>query len=114
MREISREIVQRYQGINFFRDKPDWASKIHLASSPVYYHNYLLGKILASQLNNYIVKNILKEGDIRNPDYSDKKVGSYLKEKIFNPGSRYRWNILVKKATGENLNPRYFVEEFCI
>ncbi len=29
---------------------PDWAAKIHMTGAPVYYHNYLLGELIASQL----------------------------------------------------------------
>ena len=98
--------------IDFYRDKPDWASKIHFTIAPVYYHNYLLGKILASQLGHYIIKNILKE-DTKNPDYAEKRVGHYLKEKIFMPGKKYRWDKLIENATKEELSPKYFIEEFC-
>jgi len=112
LNELWWEIVKKYQEINFSRDKPDWASKIHLASSPVYYHNYLLGKFLASQLNNYIVKEILKSDDTENPDYSNKEVGKYLKKYVFEPGNTKRWDKLIKEATGESLTPRYFSEEF--
>ena len=44
--------VERYQhlrrpdGIG----RGDWAAKIHLTVAPVYYHNYLLGQMTASQL----------------------------------------------------------------
>ncbi len=106
-------LVKKYQGIDFYRNKPDWASKIHLADAPVYYHNYLLGKILASQLNNYIVRNILKEGNIKNSDYSDKKVGEYLNKEIFVHGKKYRWDKLIRNSSEEKLTPKYFIEEFC-
>jgi peptidyl-dipeptidase A len=103
------ELVRKYQLINFSRDKPDWASKIHLVSAPVYYHNYLLGEFLASQLNNYIMTNL-------KPDSSDhsneKKVSEYLIENIFKPGRKYVWNELIEKATGESLTAKYFVEQF--
>jgi hypothetical protein len=33
------------------RTAPDWATKIHLAAAPVYYQSYLLGELLASQLD---------------------------------------------------------------
>ncbi len=105
-------LVKKYQLIDFYRDEPDWASKIHIASSPVYYHNYLLGKFLASQLNNYIVKNILKSDNFKNPDYSNKEIGKYLKENIFKPGATKTWDRLVEDATGEPLTAKYFAEEF--
>ena len=50
------DLVKEYQLIDFTRDKPDWASKIHFVNAPVYYHNYLLGEVFASQLTNYISK----------------------------------------------------------
>ena len=106
------DMVKKYQKINFYRDKPDWASKIHIASYPVYYHNYVLGKILASQLNQLIVKEITG-GDIFSPDYSNPKVGDFLKKKIIFHGKRYRWDELIRKYLGEELAPKYFIEEFC-
>jgi len=55
-------LVEKYQGITYIdrTTKADWASKLHVATAPCYYHNYLLGEILASQIYAYITKNILK------------------------------------------------------
>ena len=36
----------------------------------------------------------------------------FLKEKIFTPSARYRWDEMIKRATGEELTAKYFVEEF--
>ncbi len=105
-------LVQKYQLINFSRDMPDWASKIHLASCPVYYHNYLLGELLASQFNHHIAFKVLNLNSIKNMDYADKKLGDYFKNNVFSVGSRYRWDEMIKRATGESLNPKYFVEEW--
>ncbi len=107
------KMVKKYQMIDFSRDEPDWASKIHLVSSPVYYHNYLLGRILASQIHNYIIKNILKEQKLGDYDYSEnKKIGDYLIEKIFSVGASLRWDELIKRATGEELTSGYCIEQF--
>ena len=107
-------MVKKYQLIDFSRDMPDWASKIHFVSSPVYYHNYLIGELFASQINNHIAKKILGENSIKNIDYSGKKqIGDYLKSNIFQPGMTCKWNELIKNSTGEELNPKYYVEEFC-
>ncbi len=108
------ELVRKYQGINFYRDKPDWASKIHFISAPVYYHNYLLGELMASQINNFLVKRIMKENKVQSPDYVNKLiVGEYLKKSIFDEGMNLPWNELIKKSTGEYLQAKYFAEEFC-
>jgi len=108
------KLVKKYQLIDFSRDKADWASKIHFVSSPVYYQNYLIGELFASQINNYIAKNILKKSSLKNLKYSEEKeIGSYLKEKIFSHGTSYRWDELIKHSTNEELNPEYWVQEFC-
>ncbi|MCK5321026.1 M2 family metallopeptidase [Candidatus Pacearchaeota archaeon] len=101
-------LVKKYQLIDFSREKPDWASKIHIVSCPVYYHNYMLGELLASQLHNYIMKNF----DCGDSYFGCSEVGDYFKEKIFRQGIKYRWDELVERATGEKLTAKYFVDEF--
>ena len=92
---------------------PDWASKIHLALYPAYYHNYLLGELLASQLYHHIVTEVLGHEFNNNESFaSQKEVGTFLKEKFFSHGSKYHWNDLIKSATGEHLTPKYYAKQF--
>ncbi|MBN2213920.1 MAG: M2 family metallopeptidase [Bacteroidales bacterium] len=92
------------------RDNPDWASKIHIATFPCYYHNYLLGDLLAMQLDAYMEENIIGHKD---PCYTGHtEVGDYLKEKIFRPGNRYYWNEMIERATGEKLTAKYYARQF--
>lgn len=103
-------MVEKYQMLKKpeGRNMPDWATKIHVALYPCYYHNYLLGEILASQLYYYITSNISD-----NQSFSgDKKVGDYLKDKVFKPGSRYYWNEMIERATGEKLTAKYYGKQF--
>jgi peptidyl-dipeptidase A len=48
------ELVSRYQLVipPAGRHAPDWAAKIHIPVSPVYYHTYLYGSIVALQLRD--------------------------------------------------------------
>jgi peptidyl-dipeptidase A len=92
-------------------DFPHWAAKTHVVSAPVYYHNYLLGEVLASQLSHFIRKQPSKARH-SGSFVGDVSVGDFLKEKIFAAGARYRWDRLVQTATGEELSPKYFVREF--
>jgi peptidyl-dipeptidase A len=87
---------------------PDWATKIHIALYPCYYHNYLLGELLASQLYYYLTANITKNQSFT----GDKAGGTYLRDKIFMPGARYSWNDMIEKATGEKLTAKYFARQF--
>lgn len=95
------------------RNEPDWAAKIHVAQYPCYYHNYQLGELAASQILNAIIRDVVKQETFSEISFAAKpEVGIFLKEKIFTLGAKYHWNDLLKYATGENLTPKYFVEEF--
>lgn len=92
------------------RDEPDWAAKIHLSNAPVYYHNYLLGELMASQLAAHLERAVLVGGAGRIS--GDDRVGTFLRERLFAHGAALDWNALLVEATGEGLQPRYFVEQF--
>jgi peptidyl-dipeptidase A len=107
------DLVEKYQLVKKpeGRNTPDWASKIHIATSPVYYHNYMLGYLYAAQIQHYINTSILKTNE-KNPSYTGKtEVGEYLTKEIFEPGNRYNWTTLIEKSTGEKLNPSYFADQ---
>ena len=55
----------------------------HIATAPVYYHNYALGPRAVA--------------------------GRYLLEAVFGPGAREDWRDTVQRATGESMNPQHFV-----
>lgn len=108
------DLVEKYQMIKRpeGRNQPDWASKIHIATSPCYYHNYLLGELLASQLNHYIAANLLKSDNFRQSYFGKPEVGKYLIDNIFMPGSKWSWNEMIEKATGEKLTAKYYADQF--
>jgi len=109
------DLVEKYQLIKRpkGRTEPDWAAKIHFTLAPVYYHNYMLGELLASQLHAYIFKRILKLDSDNSLSYVNEKiVGNYLKNRVFSVGTKFPWNEMIKRATGEYLSPEYFVDQF--
>jgi peptidyl-dipeptidase A len=110
LNELWWKTVEKYQLLAKpeGRDMPDWATKIHIALYPCYYHNYLLGELLASQLYYYLTSNVTKNKSFA----GEKAVGNYLREKIFMPGARYPWNDMIEKATGEKLTARYYARQF--
>ena len=107
------DLVERMQMISRpdGRRAPDWASKIHMVSAPVYYHNYMLGELLASQLDRYIHTKVLRN-ESRSALVGETRVGKYLKERVFDPGKRMPPDEMIRAATGESLTPDYFVEQF--
>lgn len=107
------DLVERYQMIRRPKDRKasDWASKIHVALYPAYYHNYLLGQLLASQLEHHITHSRLKKSGPQS--YTNKKeVGQFLINNVFKPGMRYPWNGMIEKATGEKLTAKYYALQF--
>ncbi|MGE5497599.1 MAG: M2 family metallopeptidase [Syntrophothermus sp.] len=109
------DLVEKYQMIKRpeNRSEPDWASKIHISSYPCYYHNYMLGELLASQLYFHITEKVLHASDIKNQSFMGRKeVGKFLTEKVFKPGRRFYWNDMIQKATGEKLTAKYYAKQF--
>jgi peptidyl-dipeptidase A len=109
------DLVEKYQLMKrpVGRNAPDWATKVHIATYPCYYHNYLLGELLASQLYYYIVGNIIKSEDYKFQSFAgNPAIGTYLKERVFMPGNKWYWNEMIEKATGEKLTAKYYAKQF--
>lgn len=99
------ELVERYQHVRRpeGRQKPDWAAKYHLALAPVYYHNYALGLLVAAQFDSHLRR--AAGGFV-----GKVAAGDWLKQQVFRPGARQIWIEHIVSATGEPLNPNYFVD----
>ncbi len=99
------DLVERYQEIQrpAGRAAPDWAAKIHLSTSPVYYQNYLLGETLAAQLGQTI-RERTGRGIVGNGG-----AGHYLLHHVMRPGASLRWDELVRRATGRSLDPNVYL-----
>jgi peptidyl-dipeptidase A len=91
-------LVSRYQLVTppDGRDAPDWAAKIHVACAPVYYHTYLYGNLVASQLRATLDR-------VAGGLVGRREAGALLRERVFRPGQALRWDELVEEATGEPL-----------
>ena len=109
------DLVEKYQ---FVRRPPGpvdagWASKLHFTTAPCYYHNYMMGELLASQLHNHIVHKVLMLKSDEGVSYvGQREVGNFIREKVLGPGAVYHWNEMIERATGEPLTPKYFVNQF--
>lgn len=100
------ELVERFQMVAAppGRSAPDWAAKVHIAAAPVYYHNYLLGELLASQLRAAIESRC---GAL----VGSAAAGDYLRTRLFAGGSSLPWPETVAAATGEPLSASRFAAE---
>ena len=108
------QLVERFQLVRKpeGRDAPDWAAKIHLSGAPVYYQNYLLGEIMASQLQAYLLDDVLGGGDgVWRRYVTSPEVGRHLREHLYRSGARLDWRETIEQATGRPLDPGPFVAE---
>jgi peptidyl-dipeptidase A len=106
------QLVEKYQWLHRpeGRHAPDWAAKIHIALAPVYYQNYILGEMEASQLLHTLRTKVLA-GEPKDALVSSPKVGTFLKKRVFSTGASMPWEQALEYATGERLNPAYFVAQ---
>jgi peptidyl-dipeptidase A len=94
------------------RVAPDWAAKPHFTIAPVYYHNYMLGELLAAQLRATLARIADHDGPTTTLNFVDRQdFGEHLKETVFAPGRRQAWPEFVRQATGEPLTARHFAAE---
>jgi peptidyl-dipeptidase A len=93
------DLEERYQEIPRpeARDAPDWATKIHVATAPVYYQKYLLGRMFAAQLAHKM------NADLGGWWAGGSASGDYIKRELFMPGARFAWPELVERVTSQPL-----------
>jgi peptidyl-dipeptidase A len=93
------DLEERYQGVPrpAGRDAPDWAAKVHVATAPVYYQKYLLGRMFSAQLTRKM------NADFGGWWQGRAQSGTFIKRDLFLPGARYPWQELVERVTGAPL-----------
>jgi peptidyl-dipeptidase A len=103
------ELVARHQLVTppDGRRAPDWAAKIHIAVAPVYYHTYLYGAIVASQLRDALRD--AAGGIVDRPE-----AGEHLGRKLFAPGRSVRWDRLVEQASGAPISVESLAREVAV
>jgi peptidyl-dipeptidase A len=114
LRALWWDLVERFQWVQRpeGRHAPDWAAKIHFSIAPVYYHNYQLGEMLASQLQDHLLRQVLGGGaDVWTRYVRSPEVGAFLRRELYGPGRRFDWRELTRRATGRTLESRPFVDE---
>lgn len=108
------QLVEKYQMLKkpADRDQPDWATKIHIASYPCYYHNYQLGELLASQFY-YSLAGKLKAEDIKKESFTaEQGIDKFFIDGVFKPGAFFEWNDMIEKSTGFKLSPESFARQY--
>ena len=77
----------------------------------MYYHNYQLGELIASQLESALREQALgsasPNGYVRRAE-----LGEYLRDRVFARGASLHWQALLREATGSELKVDAFVNDF--
>jgi peptidyl-dipeptidase A len=108
------DLVERIQRVRRpeGRKAPDWASKIHFSLAPVYYHNYQLGEMMASQLQRHLIEEVLGGGDDAWARYvASPEVGDHLRRHLFAYGRTVDWREALRRSTGATLGAGPFAAE---
>lgn len=106
------DLVERFQEIprpERPRGAADYAAKIHVVVAPVYYHNYMLGECLASQIDHRLKDEVLNGAS----SYAGHpEVGAWLGKRIFRSGAGLHYDDLAVAATGSPVGPEAFAGQF--
>jgi len=108
------DLKQRYQLLSPPESvaRPDYAAKVHVLTTPVYYHNYMMGELFAAQVRHALAREVGGKLDAQRTSFYDHpQVGAFLRDKVFGPGNLYAWHDLTQRATGEPLTARYFAAD---
>jgi peptidyl-dipeptidase A len=102
------DLVERFQRVPRpeGRNAPDWACKLHVALAPVYYQNYLLGDLMASQLDSHLQSTVAPRW------FDDPRTSRVLMDGLFLQGAVRPWNEALTHLTGSPLDPAHYVDQF--
>ncbi len=108
--KIWNDYMQKYFGITPDSDANGCMQDIHWFSGAIgYFPTYTLGALTAAQLMAKLksvipnVPELIQRGDFA-------PIFEWLKDNIHSKGSLHLANDLLKEATGEYLNPQYFID----
>jgi len=101
LEKLWKNCAKKYSNENY--KNLEWTDIDHFIHSPVYYHDYVEGEILAEQLYNTASKN----GTIKLTESKD--TAKFFNNKIFRYGSSKTEEEILKIATGKTLD----VDSYC-
>ena len=107
-------LVERHQGLRRpeGRTGEDWASKVHIVSSPVYYHNYTIGELFASQLFRAIRERLELDEGGEGRVVGRPEAARFLRDRVFACGASLPWPEYVEQATGRPLSVEDYAAQY--
>ena len=100
--------MKEYLGITPKEDADGVLQDVHWSHGPMgYFPTYTLGNLYAAQFTNKMKKELQLNELVEKGEWGT--ILSWLRTNIHQYGSLYWPEELVKKVTGEALNPKYFL-----
>ena len=108
--ETWNNMMEEFLGIRPKKDSEGILQDIHWSIGLMgYFPTYTLGNILSAQISRVLEKELGKISNlILEKRFTD--IQEFLKEKIHRYGGMYKPEKLIRKATGEGINPSYYIE----
>ncbi|HUV30455.1 MAG TPA: M3 family metallopeptidase [Acidobacteriota bacterium] len=109
-RDLNRlywDLFEKYMLLPRHDDMRPWAATIEYVTRPAQSHHDLLADMISAQTLAYIEK--YQGSVVANPETK-----AFLVQNYFRFGSRFPWNDLLQRGTGEPLQPRYLLERLGI
>jgi carboxypeptidase Taq len=113
--EIWREKMKLYLGVVPKTDREGVLQDVHWSGGMFgYFPTYTLGNLYAAQFTRKLQSDLFAQSGIKLQSYIAKgdfeTILKWLRKNIHEYGSLYWPKELIKKVTGEELNPKYFLE----
>lgn len=101
--EIYWDMMSRFTSCGKHPDSDAWASNSQFVDHPANVQNYILADLIVAQTLGYLRK---MNGTI----IDNNATAEFMIDNYFRPGASKTWSDLIREATGETLNARYFIE----
>lgn len=117
LQDLRWSLVEQYQLLHRPANREtaaDWATKIHIATAPCYYHNYLLGELLASQFGDTLSKEFFGGQSFETCSLLNRtEIWDFFKNRVFKKGASVTRDQVIIEATGRSLSSESYAKEFC-
>ena len=104
LQKLWKDCGKKYNNKNY--SKLEWTDIDHFIHSPVYYHYYAEGEVVAEQLYNAVSKN----GTVKLTESED--TAKFFNNKIFKYGASKTDEEILKSATGKALDVDAYCKQF--
>jgi oligoendopeptidase F len=104
MAEVERELTEGTRLLEYpLEESPQWEANTWYTSYPVYWQNYILASVIASQVHEALDRRIGPEAA------SNPGVKEYLASHFFSPGNSISWSERIRRGTGSPLSPQAYL-----